>query len=414
MTQIGRYEIVRRTGQTPLGTIYEAVDRETQRTVAIQATEDACSESLGRLNHPNIRNLIAVEQADGRLFLILEHLDASPILEYAKAQNATPADLAKLLKTAATAVDHANDHGVSHPGLTPKHLLVNSYGLLKVAGFELPGLDALAVPSTNDAEREELEYSVPYRAPEFLAGEYDLSRADQFALGAIAFEVLTGRRLFESGSPVSTMASIISGKSSDLALVEAKSAVAVRRVLERMIEPDPALRFANCTLAMEALESALVRKVASPTRVTDSPVLVRPVSDIDAPRARQTPLPPIGDRIANARQANSQRLRWVVAGVVVSAVAMAALILSQLMHQKAAVPATKQVIVAPPVEKQTTPRPQVQPPQSAAHTSDTANPSNPSQNPTPKSTASKTGKRKGSGNTKATVYMPLPELDNTN
>jgi serine/threonine protein kinase len=405
MTQIGRYEIVRRTGQTPLGTIYEAVDRETQRTVAIQATEDACSESLGRLNHPNIRNLIAVEQADGRLFLILEHMDALPILEYARAQNATPADLAKLLKTAAMAVDHANEQGVSHPGLTPKHLLVNTYGLLKIAGFELPGLDALAFPSTNDAEREELEFSVPYRAPEFLAGEYDLSRADQFALGAIAFELLTGRRLFESGSPVSTMADIISGKSSDLALVEAKSSVAVRRVLERMIGPDPAMRFASCTLAMEALDSALVRKVASPTRVTDSPVLVRTLSDTDIPRVRQTPLPPIGDRIAKARQANSQRLRWVIAGVVVSAVAMAALILGQVMHRPAP-PVAHQTSVAPVPEKRSNPTSQVQPSPPVVHPSDTATAA-PSQ--AARTSAAKPGKRKG--NTKATVYMPPPSFD---
>ncbi|MCU1291972.1 MAG: serine/threonine protein kinase [Bryobacterales bacterium] len=362
MTQIGRYQIVRRTGQTPLGTIYEAVDSETRCTVAIQATEEACSESLGRLSHPNIRNLLAVEQSDGRMFLILEHLDAIPVHEYASTQHLSQTDLLRILKNAAEALDHANSHGVSHPGLTPKHLLIDAHGVLKIAGFELPGLDALAFPSTNEAEREELESSIPYRAPEFLSGEYDISRMDQFALGAIAHELLTEKRLFESASPISAMAGIILGRTTALALVETRYSAAVRRVLERMLSPDPTLRYANCTLALEALESALVHKPASPTRVTDSPVLVNPSFATGAPSVNRPVAPAFSERISKERQGHASRLRWIVAATVVTAIAMAALILSQLWHQNATVPATHAVTAAAP-ETSVNPTPAAQNPQ---------------------------------------------------
>jgi serine/threonine protein kinase len=344
--------------------------------------------------------LLAVEQSDGRMFLILEHLDAVPVIEYASAQHLGHTDLLKILKIAAQALDHANSHGVSHPGLTPQHLLVDTHGVLKIAGFELPGLDALTFPSTSEAEREELENSIPYRAPEFLVGEYDISRMDQFALGAIAYELLTEKRLVESTSPISAMAGILLGRTADLALVETRCSAAARRVLERILAPDPALRYASCTLALDALESALVHRPASPTRVTDSPVLVSASFATGAPSVSPPSAPPFSERIVKERQGHSTRLRWIVAATVVTALAMAALILTQLWHQNRTVHATHAVThAASPGKSGNAPLP-VQTP-----------PIVPPPEPLRKSTAPKASRQKPRVKSKDTLQTLDPLLD---
>lgn len=322
MRQVGRYDIVRRTGQTPLGTIYEAVDRETRRTVSLQAAEERCSESLGRLQHPNIRSLIAVEHADGQIFLVLEHLDARPLNEFVAARKSGPTEITRLLKAAAQGLDYAHANGVTHPGLTPRHLLVNQDGVLKVAGFELPGIDTIEGSAT-EAERGEVEASVPYQAAEFLAGEQDISRASQFSLGVIAFELLTGRRPLEGVSPFGVMAASLRGSPADLSAVESKFDTGTRRVLERMLARDPEMRYANNCLGIEALEAMLRLEPAAPTRVAEVPA---PISVI----------PPVAERIHAEKDRTRNQLRWIIAATVITALAMAILIASQVLSNKKA------------------------------------------------------------------------------
>lgn len=334
MTQIGRYEIVRQTGQTPLGTIYEAIDSTTRRTVSIQATARSSGEfsptrsraqtavqesgeSLGRLSHPNIRNLIAMEQKDGRLFLVMEHMEAKPLLQYAAERQASPEERLKLLKCAAEALDYAHQNGVFHPGLTPNHLLVNASGFLKIAGFEMPGFEAF-LETAGDAEVEDLQNSVPYRSPEFLCGEARDGRADQFSLAAIGYELFTGRRLYSSLSPIQLMAAIVSGEKPDLSVLDSKTSVVFRRALERALAPQSDGRYTGCTPMADAMRNALNRPEAKRTKFVEPP-----------------PLP-------EAIPTRPNRMRWIMAAMVLVTIVIMVLIVSLARNPK------QRVIVTPP------------------------------------------------------------------
>jgi serine/threonine protein kinase len=347
MTQIGKYEIVRRTGHTPLGTIYEAFDPVMRRTVAIQAPEDESpareplrrqtsqlalqkgGEYLGRLHHPNIRNIIATEESDGALYLIMEHVNAVPVSESIPANGLPPNEALRLLKMAALALDHAHGQNVFHPGLTPAHLLLEDTGLLKVAGFEMSGLPGMAVETMTAAEIDVALQSTPYRAPEFLAGESADARADQFSLAAIAFELFTGRSAFSFDSPIATMAAILSGDAPDLTILDKQLRPAARRVFEKALASDPSLRYVSCTAMLEALEAALVRKAALPTRVSDSPYVPTPTETEAVKRATPSSLP-ISEQLTQAQQKHSHRMRWLLAGACLVTVVVVALILLQL------------------------------------------------------------------------------------
>jgi len=355
MIQIGKYEIVRRTGHTPLGTLYEAFDPVMRRTVSIQAPEEengigtsgrqTCQlalqrggESLGRLNHPNIRNIIATEEADGRLYLVMEHVHASTLSERIETESLPQIEILKFLKMAATALDHAHGHGVLHPGLTTAHLLVDETGLLKVAGFEMSGLQS---PSERDVSQEEADLllkSVPYRAPEFLTGESVGPRADQFSLAVIAFELLTGRMMFTGTSPIATMSQTLACSAPDLKIVEAKLPSAARRVFEKAFSADADGRYASCTAMLESLEAAHVRRPASATRVTDAPDYSAPVKPLlhsspdQAKGAGDKEMlagQPLRDHLVQTTRRSVRRLQIVLVGVCAATILVIALLLVQ-------------------------------------------------------------------------------------
>jgi eukaryotic-like serine/threonine-protein kinase len=347
MTQIGKYEIVRQTGHTPLGTIYEAFDPVMRRTVSIQAPEDESpareplrrqtsqlalqkgGECLGRLHHPNIRNIIATEESDGALYLIMEHVHAQPVSERISTNGLPPNEALRLLKMAALALDHAHHQNVFHPGLTPAHLLLEETGLLKVAGFEMSGLPGMAVETMTAAEIDVALQSTRYRAPEFLAGESADACADQFSLAAIAFELFTGQVAFPFDSPIATMAAILSGDGPDLTILDRQLPPAVHRVFEKALASDPSLRYASCTAMLEALETALVRKAALPTRAADSPYVPTPTEP--QPVKRATPRPrPVAENLTDIGQKHSRRMRWLLAVACLATVVVIALILLQL------------------------------------------------------------------------------------
>ncbi len=362
MTQIGKYEIVRRTGETSLGTTYEAFDPVMRRTVSIQAPGDdeeshpqahketsqialqKGGESLGRLNHPNIQNIIATEEADGTIYLVLEHVNARPISQQASRQGLGPAEALPLLKMAGQALDHAHAHGVLHPGLTPAHLLVDDSGLLKLAGFEMSGLQGLSLQEVSQTDLDLLLSSLPYRAPEFLAGEAVDARADQHSLAVIALELLTGAKAMEENSPLMTMGAVLAGTLPDLRLLDGRMPAAVRRVFERAVAADPSARYDSCSAMFEALEAAL-RTADALARVTPAPV-AKPSGSTGA-LAGGTGAARVTEQLAAARRKNTRRIQMIVAGVCVAAAALIVFILLQ-----------SKPIVSPPVQVTATPTPE--------------------------------------------------------
>lgn len=354
MTQIGKYEIVRKTGQTPLGTMYLAFDPVMQRAVSIQSPENTSAvqepeqrqtaqialkrggESLGRLNHPNIRNMLATEEADGRLYLVLEHVHARPLSERIIRGNLSPAEAISLLKMIAAALDHAHAHDVFHPGLTPSCLLVDDAGLLKVAGFEMSGLPVLPQEDATSGECRALLKSVAYRAPEFLAGESPGAPADQFAMATIAFELLTGHCAFDCASPLRTMSALLSGTTPDWSFVDTHFPPAVRSVLERALASESEQRYSSCTKMVDALETACHEQPAFPTRATPAPPSLTVGPESAKPQSEETEKPqPVLQRFVREKEQTNRRLTWILAAACLVAVAALVFTFLQLrpVHQ---------------------------------------------------------------------------------
>ncbi len=158
---------------------------------------------LASLHHPFIAEFYDAGIADdGQHYLVLEYVEGVPITEYCFQQNAGRDDRLMLFCRVCDAVQHAHSQLLVHRDLKPSNILVSSDGTPKLLDFggvkiiePTPDLDILATldPST-------LPYTLPYASPEIIRGEAISTASDQFSLGLILFELITGTRPFSEVS----------------------------------------------------------------------------------------------------------------------------------------------------------------------------------------------------------------------
>jgi serine/threonine-protein kinase len=276
MSQIGRYEIVRQTGNHGLGSLYQAFDPVMQRAVMIRIADRSTNpgvsfdqarqailfdaKQLAHLDHPNIIKFLACEEDDGRPYLVMERFDGKPL-----SGRLTPERLSGVLKSAALALDHAHSKGLIHRNLTPESLLLSDDGDLKITGFEI------ARPAqylNSDQSGEDLDLlldSIHYMSPELVKGDVLDPRSDQYSLGVIAWQALTGTLPFHADSPI-TLLSSIAFEPPELR----GASVSLIKTFGRVFSKSPADRFASSSEFASEFQAALsqieVTPVVNPSR----------------------------------------------------------------------------------------------------------------------------------------------------
>jgi serine/threonine protein kinase len=273
MSQIGRYEIVRQTGNHGLGSLYQAFDPVMHRPVMIRMADGSDVErqavlfdakQLAHLDHPNIIKFLACEEDDGRPFLVMERFDGKAL------SGVLPPDsLAGLLKKAALALDHANSKGLIHRNLTPESVLLDGDGDLKITGFEI-ARPAQYLNSEAGQDLDLLLDSIHYMSPELVKGDGLDPRSDQYSLGVIAWQALTGALPFRADSPITLLENIAFEAPELLG-----ASRAVVKTFERVLSKSPGDRFASTAEFAAAFEDALSRPdpVPAPVMVPARPVM---------------------------------------------------------------------------------------------------------------------------------------------
>ena len=195
----GRYRIVRELGHGGMATVQLAHDEELDRPVALKllpehlAGDDAFrarflreARLAGRLSHPNVVRVYDAGEADGRPFIVMEYVAGTSLAE---AGRLAPARVVELGVQACAGLQHAHDAGLVHRDVKPANLLVRDDGVLKVADFGI----ARAAESTRHTQAGTLLGTAAYLAPEQIAGADATPASDVYSLGAVLYELLTGR-----------------------------------------------------------------------------------------------------------------------------------------------------------------------------------------------------------------------------
>jgi serine/threonine-protein kinase len=240
LSAFGDFEIIEELGRGGMGVVYKARQKSLDRFVALKMVREAHlatdddrarfqteADSAARLQHPNIVTVHEVGTYDGHAYICMEYVGGQTLAQKVAADGPfPPRDAARLAAVIARAVQHAHAQGILHRDLKPSNVLLrkdevgrmkdeksrdsDSSFILPTSSFEPKVTDfglAKKLDSAMSLTRTGAVIGTPsYMAPEQAGGRKDLTAAaDVYSLGAILYELLTGRPPFQASHPVDTL-----------------------------------------------------------------------------------------------------------------------------------------------------------------------------------------------------------------
>jgi serine/threonine protein kinase len=219
-------------------------------------------QTLAKLNHPHILRLyeIGEDPANGLYYLVLELLGGGTLKQRLRARPWSVADTVDLLRPVVAALDYA--HGqqppVVHRDLKPANIMFDGRGRVVVSDFGLARLLTPEQPGGGDLPSMSLTVgqvvgTPAYMAPEQAEGRPVGAAADLYAVGVIAYELLTGTVPFQADTPLATLLQVVSRPLPLPTALNRDLSAATEQVLLRALARDPAHRFATGAELVEAL-----------------------------------------------------------------------------------------------------------------------------------------------------------------
>ena len=263
-TRLGPYEIVAPIGAGGMGEVYRARDTRLERTVAIKILPAHLSDrpaakerfereakAISSLSHPNICHLYDVGTQDGTSYLVMEYLEGETL---ADRLGRGPLPLEQILRYGVDICDgleKAHRSGVVHRDLKPGNIMLTKsgaklmdFGLAKPAGAPTPaGLSALDTRAQPLTAEGTIVGTFHYMSPEQVEGKEVDGQSDIFSLGAVLYEMVTGRRAFEGKSQLSVASAILEKEPEPLSAVKPMTPPALDHAIRTCLAKDPEKRW---------------------------------------------------------------------------------------------------------------------------------------------------------------------------
>jgi non-specific serine/threonine protein kinase len=265
--RIGRYTVQRKLGQGGMGVVYAARDERLGRTIAVKtlsglATDDTARQRLWRearaaasVNHPNICQIYEIGEDEGRLFIAMELLEGEPLADRLRRGALSTTEAAPVALGILAALSALHARGIVHRDLKPSNVFLTSHGVkLLDFGLARPDLDG-ACGDDVELTRAGVVIGTPrYMAPEQVAGEAVDARTDLFSLGAVLFEMLSGRPAFAGR----TIPEILHATRYEQppALTGSPAVAALDRVIRRAMAKPPSERPPSADAMAEEIRAA--------------------------------------------------------------------------------------------------------------------------------------------------------------
>ena len=315
-TRLGPYEIVAPIGAGGMGEVYRARDPRLGRDVAVKVLAESLvadparlrrfeheARAVAALSHPNVLAIFDVGLG-GVPYLVTELLDGATLRA---ALERGPLPLPRVVEVARQLVAGlcaAHARGIVHRDLKPENIFVTTDGIVKILDFGLAKQEVGAgAPhaATIDATTPGVVLgTVGYMAPEQVRGEPADARADLFAVGAILYELASGRRAFHGDSAADTMSAVLREHPPDLAL-RTGTPPAIARIVGRCLEKRAADRFQSAAQLKAALDGLSDdRGAAAPRGRSEKSIAVLPFANMSADADNQYFSDGLAEELINA------------------------------------------------------------------------------------------------------------------
>lgn len=268
--RVGRYDIERLMATGGMGLLYSAQDSKLGRRVALKLMRPAFAsgpdgrtrllreaQAMARLAHPNVVNVFDLGEVDGRVFVAMEFVEGGTLRTWMRRPRTWQATVAMFV-AAGEGLVAAHDRGIIHRDFKPENVLVGTDGRPRVTDFGLARPDLVAEEELPEALAMHLTHegavigTPAYMSPEQLHGRPADARSDQYSFCVALYEALVGRRPFASRSIGELRSRVEEGMPP--APRDGSVPGHVWAALARGLQPDPAARFPDMAMLLDALQ----------------------------------------------------------------------------------------------------------------------------------------------------------------
>lgn len=265
-SKIGRYEVQKELGRGAMGVVYLARDPYMTRLVAVKVMAQeyandsqfiqrflAEAQAIANLEHAYIVPVYDFGAHQNQPFLVMRYMSAGSLQKYVTADPFQLSDVAQIMERLADALDEAHERGIVHRDVKPGNILLDhrggvflcDFGLAKFAGGTHPGLGDMYLVGTPE-----------YMSPEQVMGDETTPRSDIYALGAILYELLSGRLPFYDNRPMYLVMKHVNEPVPNILQLNPNLPEGVNDVIQRAMAKKPADRYASAGEFSEALTKA--------------------------------------------------------------------------------------------------------------------------------------------------------------
>ncbi len=297
--QLDRYILEREVGTGGMGIVYLAYHQVLKNPVAIKVLDPRLAsdarfvrrfaleaQSAARLQHPNIVKVFDVGQLGGWHYIVMEFLEGTPLDRWLRErERCTPLEAAAIIQQVASALDHAHAHDLVHRDVKPANIMLRSDGHVALMDFGLVRAgDGIGLTLQN-----QVLGTPEYMSPEQAQGQRATKYSDIYALGIVAYKLITGAVPFSGDTPVSTMRMHIDQALPPLHRLSPDTPAALEAVIAKALAKQPAQRFQSAGEFARRFQQA-VSAAPSPQPLKPTPASKPPPGPAPKPQGSLIPV----------------------------------------------------------------------------------------------------------------------------
>lgn len=275
----GRYLTVRELGKGSMGVVYQAHDPQIDRLVALKVLRPDLvrseefvqrflkeAKAIGRLSHPNIVTVYDVGRDHGTIYIAMEFVEGDRLDEVMQGKEFTEKETVEFGIQVAKTLDYAHQNGIVHRDIKPSNIMVKPNGQLKITDFGIAHIEDPSAPKQTRAG--EILGTPAYMSSEQVLGQPVDGRSDLYSLGAILYEMTTGKGPFRGENLTAVFRAITQELPREPVKLTSNISPDLSRIIMKCLSKTPDQRFPTGQVMAEALERCFKERESIPLPVS--------------------------------------------------------------------------------------------------------------------------------------------------